>query len=498
MAQISGCSKTVTQLNEITSCGDFDSSFLLLVVDTINGETKNMTVQNMFDCMGSSSDNFYLTAGTYSNGYIYFSGHGTNFSVDVTSLITSGNTYVNGGTFTGNTSASCISNLYVHTLGGCSPINVVSNIVSNSNIYGVNVTGNTIFSVSDAYINGLTVGSGGGNLANTVLGYQAFGSNVGGNNNTAIGWNSLNKNINGSENTAIGINTLYNNTGNFNIAIGNNSLYQNLGGSQNVGIGSYSLNKNTTGFDIYGIGSSSLRNNTTGYQNIGIGTATLNNNTIGIQNVAIGDQALNLNITGSTNVAIGNYAGHYAIDSNELYIDSISRGSNTLEKTNSLIFGKFNSNPLNQELHLNAKIYINSATTNNGLTKLLVQDSDGSIKSRDVSTITASSNLIVQAKAINLNSNSEISTNIIPAGYIISAIVLSETSGNAAGNISIGSTPLGFDVINAETMGSNGVSRPPIGVDFFSLVSTQSLYISSTSWGSGVITVYMLLNKILS
>ena len=36
--------------------------------------------------------------------------------------------------FTGNTSGDCITNLYVHNLGGCSPINILTDINSNSSI----------------------------------------------------------------------------------------------------------------------------------------------------------------------------------------------------------------------------------------------------------------------------------------------------------------------------------------------------------------------------
>lgn len=81
MAQISGCSKTVTQLNQITGCTDFDSSFLLLIVDTINGETMNIPAQKLFDCMGD--DNFYLTAATLSaSTLILEQNNGTTFYVD--------------------------------------------------------------------------------------------------------------------------------------------------------------------------------------------------------------------------------------------------------------------------------------------------------------------------------------------------------------------------------------------------------------------------------
>ena len=107
--------------------------------------------------------------------------------------------------------------------------------------------------------------------------------------------------------------------------------------------------------------------------------------------------------------------------------------------------------------------------------------------------------LVIQKKVINISSNSEIGTNIIPSGYIIYAIVINETSGiDSAGNISIGSTPLGTDVVNSEVVGLGSTIKPSLGIDFFSITSSQSLYISSSLWGNGVVTVYMLLHKILS
>lgn len=109
------------------------------------------------------------------------------------------------------------------------------------------------------------------------------------------------------------------------------------------------------------------------------------------------------------------------------------------------------------------------------------------------------SDLFIQKKSTLISSNSQIGTNIIPAGYFISGIVLQETGGiSSAGNINIGTTALGTDVINSEPTSINGVSKPPIGTDFFSLNSTQSLYVSSNSWSGGVLTIYMSLNKILS
>lgn len=86
MAQISGCSKTVTQLNTITGCTEFDSSFLLLVVDTIHGETMNIQADTLFGCMVTGNTaccpieytpkqddtNYNVGQITYDEKYFYF------------------------------------------------------------------------------------------------------------------------------------------------------------------------------------------------------------------------------------------------------------------------------------------------------------------------------------------------------------------------------------------------------------------------------------------
>ena len=79
---------------------------------------------------------------------------------------------------------------------------------------------------SDLVVNGMTVGKGGGNVANnTALGFNALTANVSsgtpGINNTAMGYNALSANT----------------TGGNNVAIGNSAGSVNVGGSNNVFIG---------------------------------------------------------------------------------------------------------------------------------------------------------------------------------------------------------------------------------------------------------------------
>jgi hypothetical protein len=65
----------------------------------------NLTATAHTHTTSQISDYFdiYTSAGTYSNGYIYFSGHGINFSVDVSALLDDTNTYVTGATMSGDT-----------------------------------------------------------------------------------------------------------------------------------------------------------------------------------------------------------------------------------------------------------------------------------------------------------------------------------------------------------------------------------------------------------
>ena len=144
---------------------------------------------------------------------------------------------------------------------------------------------------------------------NTAIGYRALRNNTTGNNNTAIGLNALSNNTTGYNNTAIGLSALRNNTtGIYNTAIGFYSLSNNTTGRDNTAIGNSALRYNTTGVNNTAIGLSALRNNTTGIYNTAIGFYSLSNNTTGRDNTAIGYNALRYNTTGDNNTAIGNSA----------------------------------------------------------------------------------------------------------------------------------------------------------------------------------------------
>jgi len=98
----------------------------------------------------------------------------------------------------------------------------------------------SITTTNDSTINGVRVGTGGGDIAtNTLLGFQGLFSNTAGNSNVAIGYQSIYLNETGDYNVGVGVQSLFNNEGNSNVAVGHNSLYSNQTGNYNVAIGSF-------------------------------------------------------------------------------------------------------------------------------------------------------------------------------------------------------------------------------------------------------------------
>jgi hypothetical protein len=93
---------------------------------------------------------------------------------------------------------------------------------------------------------------------------------------------------------------------------------------------------------------------------------------------------------------------------------------------------------------------------------------------------------------------SEISTNseqTIPSNYRITSIVFEEITGSSAGNISVGTSSSGTDIVNSESVGANSLVDATLGTTIFSTSSDQTIYIESDSWGSGVVNVYIRIEK---
>ena len=167
-------------------------------------------------------------------------------------------------------------------------------IGNNLPAYPLDVTG-VIRGSSDALINGLTVGRGGGNF----------------NSNTAIGANALVFNSTGVSNVAVGATSMVNNTiGQQNTSVGYISLASNTQGSYNTAVGFWSLRDNTLGNFNTSLGISSGRSITTGSNNITIGYLSGNGITTGSENTIIG-RASGLSSSLSNTVIIADGAGNY-------------------------------------------------------------------------------------------------------------------------------------------------------------------------------------------
>ena len=189
---------------------------------------------------------------------------------------------------------------------------------------------------SDATVNGLTVGKGGGSVAS----------------NTVVGVSSLSSNVSGVQISAFGNLVLPSNTGSYNSSFGYGSSYANTTGQQNSAFGAASLNQNTTGSYNTAVGLSALNFNTTASNNTAVGyqagysnTATANTfygykagytNSSGNENTFIGTNAGFSNLTASGNTIIGinayytNSTGNYNTVLGDAAGYSATGGSNTL------------------------------------------------------------------------------------------------------------------------------------------------------------------------
>jgi hypothetical protein len=201
------------------------------------------------------------------------------------------------GTGGGNNSTNTVNGsgaLVSNTTGSANTANGLNALQNNTT--GGNNTASGVFALRFN-----TIGSG-----NTANGLSALQNNTTGDNNTASGQGALQSNTIGTNNTANGQNALFSNTsGTNNTANGLGALRNNTTGSQNTASGLFALRDNTTGSNNTASGTSALQANTTGFSNTANGVSALQNNTTGSNNVASGGNALRNNGTGNNNTASG-------------------------------------------------------------------------------------------------------------------------------------------------------------------------------------------------
>ncbi len=113
-----------------------------------NNGLSNVTV-DLSPLSGTSVNNF-VTGGTFSSGsgiLSLFNNDGNTFNV---SGFTSGGG--SGGTFTGNTSATCINELWVSNISGCSPVTIGTEVVVKNNLNSSGVISSDTIGLSKSWL----------------------------------------------------------------------------------------------------------------------------------------------------------------------------------------------------------------------------------------------------------------------------------------------------------------------------------------------------------
>jgi hypothetical protein len=216
---------------------------------------------------------------------------------------------------------------------------------------GVTTNSGTLLSTSDATINGVTVGKGGGSVStNTAVGASALISNTVGADSTAVGYQALYTSNRGdiyARNTAIGSQSSYAmTTGSENTSVGRASLKSTNTGGANVAIGEETLFSNTTASNNTAVGYQAAYSNTTAGKNTAVGYQALYshvNSDANPQNTAVGSQA-GYNATGYSNTFIGGSTGLSATTGiNQTYV-GYGAGSDITTGTRHTILGCFGGN----------------------------------------------------------------------------------------------------------------------------------------------------------
>jgi hypothetical protein len=184
--------------------------------------------------------------------------------------------------------------------------------------------GTTVTMANDASISGLTVGKGGGAVAqNTAFGASALISNTSGNYNVGVGVSALGSNTTGNQNNAVGYALITNTTGSSNNAFGTNALRLNTTGTNNSAFGEGALDKNTIASNNTAVGYQAGYSGTTGADNVHLGYRAGYSRTTGAGNTIVGDSAGYSLTTGHANTFVG--AGQYSTNGAGYYVTT---GSN--------------------------------------------------------------------------------------------------------------------------------------------------------------------------
>jgi hypothetical protein len=246
-----------------------------------------------------------------------------------------------------------LNDLFIENSGSVSPGQVAfynsnNSITGSNNLFWNNVNGRlgigtnspaAALDVStDARINSINIGLGGGSIStNLRVGANALSANTTGTSNVTIGSNSMLNNTTGINNVVVGTEAFYTTTtgSNNNVIVGRQAAYYCTAIVDSIAIGAAALSNALSSQRNVAIGRQSMINSVSGNDNTGVGyralygaaSATFANNT------GIGSGALDQLSSGGNNVGVGYLAG-----------SAIALGGANLTSSNSIYVG-YNTKP---------------------------------------------------------------------------------------------------------------------------------------------------------
>jgi hypothetical protein len=164
---------------------------------------------------------------------------------------------------------------------------------------------------NDLSISGLTVGKGGGAVANnTAVGVSVLTNHTSNGGNVGVGYQALISNTTGFAQTAVGRAALYaNTTGAYNVAVGAEALNLNTTASNNTAVGYQAGYTGTTASESVYLGNQAGYSVATSTQNTLLGSVS-GYSTTGAQNTFLGQQSGYYVTSGAKNTIIGRYTGN--------------------------------------------------------------------------------------------------------------------------------------------------------------------------------------------
>jgi hypothetical protein len=215
---------------------------------------------------------------------------------------------------------------------------------------GITTNSGTVVSTTDATLNGLTVGKGGGSVStNTAVGASALNATNTGGLSTCVGYNAGSSLTSGDSNNFVGayagrITT----TGLGNVGIGTSVLYDNVSGSYNIAIGQQALRYNTAS-DNTAVGFQAAYSNSTGTGITALGKGAAYAVT-GNYNTILGWRSGEVITSGQANTIVGALAGSLSTGSKNTFVGGpvpgVSNGCASAMTTGSsnTIIGNYNGN----------------------------------------------------------------------------------------------------------------------------------------------------------